>query len=201
MSKKITFRKINWKTPKSPKIVLKNNIIVYYHSITLSFNLCIVLSCLLYNFESVVCQFCCILCRPALQTEAHSNKTLPPPAMWVRFLFKPRSIPNRVFLRRCNALWDAGWRRSQDGSERQAEDRPCGGKALKKEVLDTERNPAKFARCRRRRGRLMDLARSQTATGWQKQSNIKSRMNSDEKEDCECAPPQAETSAAGGAYR
>lgn len=26
-------------------------------------------------------------------------------------------------------------------------------------------------------------------------------MNSDEKEDCECAPPQAETSAAGGAYR
>lgn len=110
-------------------------------------------------------------------------------------------IPNRVFLRRCNALWDAGWRRSQDGSERQAEDRPCGGKALKKEVLDTERNPTKFARCRRRRGRLMDLARSQIATGWQKQSNIKSRMNSDEKEDCECAPPQAETSAAGGAYR
>ena len=26
-------------------------------------------------------------------------------------------------------------------------------------------------------------------------------MNSDEKEDCECAPPQAETSPAGGPYR
>lgn len=164
-------------------------------------NLFIVISVLLNNFESAVGRFCCILFRPALQTERHSNKTFSPPAMWVRFPFKPRFIPNRVFLRRCNALWDAGWRQSQDGSERQAEDRPCGGKALKKEVLETQRNPAKFARCRRRRGRLMDLARSQTATGWQKQSNIKSRMNSDEKEDCECAPPQAETSAAGGAYR
>lgn len=58
-------------------------------------------------------------------------------------------------------------------------------------------SPIKFAAVEVVYG-LSTLANSHRVT---KQPNIKSRMNSDEKEDCECAPPQAETSAAGGAYR
>lgn len=118
----------------------------------------------------------------------------------VQFLFY--SDPShQVFRRQRNALWDAGWRRSQDGSERQAEDRAWGGKALN-EVSDWTSIVAACSQVWRRAVEVVyGLSTFTNSSRITKQLRIKSRMNSDEKEDCECAPPQAETSAAGGTYR
>lgn len=118
----------------------------------------------------------------------------------VQFLF--HSDPShQVFRRQRNALWGAGWRRSQDGSERQAEDRACAGKALN-EVSDWTPIVAACSQvCCRAVEVVYGLSTFTNSSRITKPLRIKSRMNSDEKEDCECAPPQAETSAAGGTYR
>lgn len=119
---------------------------------------------------------------------------------WVQFPFRCNPLQQVSWLQR-NALWDVGRWWSQDGSEHQAEDRACCRKAANEVLNRKSLGAARPHRNHRAVEVVYGLGTFANSNRITKQPRIKSRMNSDEKEDCECAPPQAEISPAEGPYR